>query len=360
MGDRSEASEHLPAAKKAKGSAFGSFVVKDKQKTETQASDTERKPDGANDEPNSAATAPKVDAVTEPVAAEHAQQSADAGDTKDERAQSKSDAPGEQGKDQQHNTSNALAGAADSGAGLSASLNVDKLQMHQMHATSEVLRDLGLSVAAEDRLVCAILQDVDAWGTSQPDPPPPAPSSVKSKRRQGSHSIVSCQDKKCIVCELWPNLEAGSAEDKDRYTSEMMKVAKNVLSSEADREQRLVEIQSPVEYVAEELAKKSPSSAVKRLGMCWTDGWHEGRLTKRYTVSEAACFFRHTGMAALLLQTDGGCVMASMKGAQSKSDPQVGMHILRGLKALPIERAHLRDAPKNNHAHAVAALLFQK
>lgn len=252
------------------------------------------------------------------------------------------------------------------------------LESHGLLATRDALFALNLPRETTETLVSAFLSDVGPISATQgaqnalvqlahSEESSGAKTSAESsgsKARRTAHGTLvvgQCGQANCIVCKLWPHVEVASEMDAEPKATEMMRVAEELLMNTADKAQTLSTLRPAVVSVAQRLLAKSPESDAQQLGMTLSDGWSEGREQgRRYTVQEAACLLRRTGLAALLLLADAPCVLTSMKNEKSDHNLQVGMHILRAIGVLPIKKNNLRDGPKNNHASAVAKLVYER
>jgi len=252
------------------------------------------------------------------------------------------------------------------------------LESHGLLATRDALFTLNLPLETTETLVAAFLSDVGAISATQgaqnalvklansteSSGAKTSAESSGSKARRTAHGTLvvgQCDQADCIVCKLWPRVEVASEMDAEPKATEMMRVAEELLMNTADKAQTLSTMRPAVVSVAQRLLAKSPESDAQQLGMTLSDGWSEGREQgRRYTVQEAACLLRRTGLAALLLLADAPCVLTSMKNEKSDHNLQVGMHILRAIGVLPIKKNNLRDGPKNNHASAVAKLVYER
>jgi hypothetical protein len=252
------------------------------------------------------------------------------------------------------------------------------LESHGLLATRDALFALNLPRETTETLVSAFLSDVGPISATQgaqnalvqlahSEESSGAKTSAESsgsKARRTAHGTLvvgQCGQAGCIVCKLWPHVEVASEMDAEPKATEMMRVAEELLMNTADKAQTLSTLRPAVVSVAQRLLAKSPESDAQQLGMTLSDGWSEGREQgRRYTVQEAACLLRRTGLAALLLLADAPCVLTSMKNEKSDHNLQVGMHILRAIGVLPIKKNNLQDGPKNNHASAVAKLVYER
>ena len=252
------------------------------------------------------------------------------------------------------------------------------LESHGLLATRDALFALNLPRETTETLVSAFLSDVGPISATQgaqnalvqlahSEESSGAKTSAESsgsKARRTAHGTLvvgQCGQAGCIVCKLWPHVEVASEMDAEPKATEMMRVAEELLMNTADKAQTLSTLRPAVVSVAQRLLAKSPESDAQQLGMTLSDGWSEAREQgRRYTVQEAACLLRRTGLAALLLLADAPCVLTSMKNEKSDHNLQVGMHILRAIGVLPIKKNNLRDGPKNNHASAVAKLVYER
>lgn len=252
------------------------------------------------------------------------------------------------------------------------------LESHGLLATRDALFALNLPRETTETLVSAFLSDVGPISATQgaqnalvqlahSEESSGAKTSAESsgsKARRTAHGTLvvgQCGQADCIVCKLWPHVEVASEMDAEPKATEMMRVAEELLMNTADKAQTLSTLRPAVVSVARRLLAKSPESDAQQLGMTLSDGWSEGREQgRRYTVQEAACLLRRTGLAALLLLADAPCVLTSMKNEKSDHNLQVGMHILRAIGVLPIKKNNLQDGPKNNHASAVAKLVYER
>jgi hypothetical protein len=252
------------------------------------------------------------------------------------------------------------------------------LESHGLLATRDALFALNLPRETTETLVSAFLSDVgpisatqgaqnalvQLANSEQSSGAKTSAESSGSKARRTAHGTLvvgQCGQANCIVCKLWPHVEVASEMDAEPKATEMMRVAEELLMNTADKAQTLSTLRPAVVSVAQRLLAKSPESDAQQLGMTLSDGWSEAREQgRRYTVQEAACLLRRTGLAALLLLADAPCVLTSMKNEKSDHNLQVGMHILRAIGVLPIKKNNLRDGPKNNHASAVAKLVYER